>query len=465
MEKHMSIITIPINTKTLEGYNLFIKCKKLPRYKVENDNIITDDLSYNYIFGDTKVNKIVHKTHSIEFDYQKYVVNKALERERFAAFLDCGLGKTIIELLFIYDVIKTIGGNGIIFCPLMVLNDIQIEHERLYGFRMSNLRHEEWNTDVAIVNYEMRKDINMSGVTVSVLDESSILKSGDGAIAEYLTILNANVKFKLACSATPSPNDQTEYASHAVYLGVSSTMKEFYSKFFVKDGTEWRMKGHAKDAFYDFLKSWACYIQSPSALGFERGAELPCEPNYIVQTSYPDQKYFSEGKFLADQISMTDARRIFTDLRCDKTQDRFKFAIESIQNKRAIIWCNRNKEEEIFSKELKAHVINGSTPIEKRIEIVSAFKKGEIDKICSKPSVLGFGVNIQEAESHLYTGYNWSFEEFYQAVRRSHRYGRNGILDVIVPVSEPEKPIWDILSRKLSTFKQDVKELQSRFFN
>jgi len=235
----LSNIIIPIDTKTLDGYNLFIKCKKLPLYKVENNIIITDELSYNYIFGDTVVNKITHKQHSIEFDYQRYVINKALERERFAAFLDCGLGKTIIELLFVYDVIKTIGGKGIIFCPLMVLNDIQIEHERLYGFRMSNLRHEQWNTDVAIVNYEMRKDINMFGVTVSVLDESSILKSGDGAIADYLIQTNANVKFKLACSATPSPNDQTEYASHAVYLGVSSTMKEFYSKFFVKDGTEW----------------------------------------------------------------------------------------------------------------------------------------------------------------------------------------------------------------------------------
>lgn len=458
-------ISIPINTKTLDGYNLFIKCKKLPQYKVENNCIITDELSYNYIFGSGESKKLTHINHSIEFDYQKYVVNKALEREKFAAFLDCGLGKTIIELLFCYDVINQIGGKGIIFCPLMVLDDIQKEHERLYGFRMSNLRHEQWKTSVAIVNYESMKDISMQGVTVSVLDESSILKSGDGAIAEWLINKNVNVKFKLACSATPSPNDQTEYASHAVYLGVSSTLKEFYSKFFVKDGTEWRMKGHAKDAFYDFLKSWACYIQSPSSLGFEKGAELDCDPNYIMQTSYPDQKYFSEGKFLADKLSMQDARRIFTDLRCDKSQDRFKKAIESIEHRKSIIWCNRNKEEEVFSKELKAHVINGSTPIEKRVEIVSAFKKGEIDKICSKPSVLGLGVNIQEADSHLYSGYNWSFEEFYQAVRRSHRYGRKGTLDVIVPVSEPEKPIWDILSRKLSTFKQDVTELQKRFFN
>jgi superfamily II DNA/RNA helicase len=224
------------------------------------------------------------------------------------------------------------------------------------------------------------------------------------------------------------------------------------------------MKAHAKNAFYDFLKSWACYIQSPSSLGFERGAELTEEPNYIIQESYPDGDYFSNGSFLASNIDMGSASKIFTALRCDKSQDRFKKAIAIIHDKQTIIWCNRNKEEECFAKELKAATINGNTPLERRIEIVDAFKCGDIRHIVTKPSVLGFGINIQEAESHLYSGYNFSFEEFYQAVRRSHRYGRKGRLDVIVPVSEPERPIWDILQRKLATFKSDVIELQSRFF-
>jgi len=114
---------------------------------------------------------------------------------------------------------------------------------------------------------------------------------------------------------------------------------------------------------------------------------------------------------------------------------------------------------------LKAIKINGSTPIEKRIEIIDSFKMGDIKHIVSKPSVLGFGVNIPQAEAHLYSGYTFSFEEFYQAIRRSHRYGRSGTLDVIVPVSSPERPVWNILNRKLKTFKNDVSELQSRFFN
>lgn len=410
------MLTIPIDTKSIDGYNLFIKCKRLPRYNVVGNVIHTDEKSYNYVFSDKEIASLNHIKNPIEFDYQGFVVQRALEREKYAAFLDCGLGKTIIELMFIHDVVNQFGGKGIIWCPLSVLEDIQRECMRLYGYRMSNLRHEKHITNIAIINYESMRELNMKDVSAIVLDESSILKSGDGAIADYLTRHACNVKWRLDCSATPSPNDQTEYASHAVHLGICNTQKEFYSRFFVKDGTEWRMKNHAKDAFYDFLKSWACYIQSPSSIGFEQGAELKEDPEYIIQESYPIGDFFEEGKFLADSISMLGSSKVFTNLRCDKSQDRFKNAVSAIENKQSIIWCNRNKEEELFAKELKATQINGSTPIEKRVEIIDAFKTGQIKHICSKPSVLGFGVNIQEAEAHLYSGYNFSFEEFYLLV-------------------------------------------------
>ena len=459
----MSAITVPINTKTIDGYNLFIKCKKLPVYKIVGNNCVTDEKSYNYVFGGIDNRTVFHNPKQIEFDYQKFVVEKALEREKYAPFLDCGLGKTIIELMFIHDVVDKLGGKGIYWCPLGVMEDIQRECQKVYGYRMSNLRNEEWKTPIAILNYESRKELDMKDVVCCVLDESSILKSGDGEICDYLTRHAANVKFRMAASATPSPNDQTEYASHAVFLGLCGTLKEFYSKFFVKDGTEWRMKSHAKDAFYDYLKSWACYIQSPSSIGFEMGAELDHEPNYIIQESYPEN-YFREGTFLSSSINMMDASRIFGKLRSDITTDRFKNSIESIQNRHAIVWCERNSEELVYSRALNAPIINGSTPLEKRIEIVDAFKAGQIQHIITKAKVLGFGVNIQQAEAHLMSGYDFSFEKFYQKIRRSHRFGRKGILDVYVPVSEPERPVWDILQKKLKTFKGDVMELQNRFF-
>ena len=458
-------IKININTNTLDGYKTFIKCKTLPKYKIIGNTIITDKISYNYIFENGKKEIVNHNICKHEFDYQKYAIEKALERERFALYAECGLGKTVVELSFAHDVVNYTKGKAIILCPLGVLEDMQRECERLYGYRLSNLRKDKWITPIALMNYEGMKDIDMRNVDAIILDESSILKNGDGETRKYLTELASNIRFRLACSATPSPNDQTEYASHSVWLGYSSTLKEYYSNYFIKDGTEWKMKRHAQDAFYNNLSSWACYIQSPSLLGFEKGAELNYEPNYIVQNSMVDKKYMKNGNFLSNNIDMKMANKLFTELRSDKTQDRFKKAIDYIQNKRTIVWCTRNKEEELFKKELNGHVINGSTPIERRVELQDAFRNGDINILISKPQVMGFGVNLPQAECHLYSGYTFSFEEFYQAVRRSHRYGRNGILDVVVPVSEPETPVWNILQSKLKTFKKDVIELQKRFFN
>jgi hypothetical protein len=460
----MPDVTIPIDTSTTDGYRLFVKCKDLPTYKVIGSSVITDDLSYNHVFGGCEIGSISHNEDSMLFDYQNHILNNALKRERYAVFADCGLGKTRIELAWAHDVAMKTGKKILILCPLAVMEDQQRESETMYGCRMSNLRKESWSEQIAIMNFEGMKEIDMRGVGGVVLDESSILKNGDGKIRKYLTEMVSNVRYRLACSATPSPNDQSEYATHAVWLNYASTLKEYYSRYFRKDGTIWIMKQHATDAFYSNLSSWACYIKSPYSLGFERGAELDCEPNYIIQRSFTSQEYMPDGKIFADAFDLSDASRVFTRLRSDKSQDRFKVACDSIAGKRAIVWCNRNAEEAAFKSELAATTINGSTPIESRVEIIDAFRTHEIDIIVSKPKVLGFGVNMPQAEAHLFSGYTFSFEEFYQAVRRSHRYGRKGRLDVVVPVSEPETPVWSILQRKLDTFEKDVLELQSRFF-
>jgi len=456
---------IPIDTKTIEGYRLFIKCKELPKYKIVGNNVVTDLLSYNYIFGGDDLEKIKHTNIGSEFDYQLYVIEKALDREKYAFFADCGIGKSVVELAFCHTVAEKTKSKSLLLCPLGVMEDMQRECVRLYGYRMSNLRKENWTTDVAIINYEAMREIDMRNVNCLVLDESSILKNGDGAIRRYLTEMAHNVRYRLACSATPSPNEQTEYGTHAVWLDVASTLKEYYSRYFRKDGTKWLMKSHAQDAFYKNLASWACYIQSPSKLGFETGAELDHEPNYIIQRTFCDQKYMPEGKLFSDSVDIKNANKIFTQLRSDKTEERFKLAIDRINGSKTIVWCSRNLEEIAFKNVLKCPVINGQTPIEKRVELMDAFRLGQIDKLISKPKVMGFGVNLPEAESHLFSGYTFSFESFYQAVRRSHRYGRSGVLDVVVPVCEPEYPVWETIRNKLKTFKKDVLELQQRFFN
>lgn len=457
------MITIPIDTSTINGYKQFIKCKKLPRYEVIGSNVITDEISYNFVFKEKKIKTIQIDDIDYLFDYQKFVINKALKLKNYSAFLDCGLGKTLIQLNWCKKVSEL--GKVLLLCPLAVMQEFYNDNNKFVNAQITNLRNnEEWKDGIGIINYESMRQIDMSGVIGICLDESSILKNGDGKIRKYLQDLQSNCEYRLACSATPSPNEQAEYASHATFLKQANVLKEYYARFFRKDGTKWIMKGHAENAFYENLNSWACYIQDPEKLGFECGGKLKEDPEYIEIHTKTKERYLDNDYLVQASISLKEFQKIAGKLRSNPNEPRFIEGIKAIKNQQSIIWCIRNGEQDIYKKHLKNNVvIDGSTPIEKRVELINEFKKGNIQYLISKPKVLGFGVNIQEAESHLYSGYDFSFESFYQAIRRSHRYGRKGRLKVYIPIADIELPIYDALNKKLNTFENDIKKLQERF--
>ena len=442
-----------------EGYAKFIQCKALPSYRVVGRKVITDEQSYAAVFGaDASVALQAKEPHL--FDYQRFVTNRALERQRYAAFLDCGLGKTAIELAWAHAVAEK-HGRVLFVCPLAVLEDVQRFCAKFYGYRMSNLRSELWKTDIAIINTESLRDPSTLGRFAGIVaDESSVLKGADSESRKWLTQLAAGTKYRLAASATPSPNEQAEYATHAVWLGYSSTLNEFYGQFFRKDGNDWRLKGHAREPFYRNLRSWCCYIQSPSLLGFKDvQAEMKDPPN-VVELDTSCEDYKAKGTLFAVDLSLKDSQGIFGAMRSDTSQRRFRDACDAVNGKHAIVWCSRNTEEEAFAKELGGHVVSGSTPIEERVEKIDDWRAGRVKVLISKPKVLGFGVNLPEATDMLYSGYTYSFEQFYQAVRRAHRLGRQGRLNVHVPITDVERPVWNGLRQKMRTFDTDVHKLQ-----
>lgn len=459
----MNNIEIPIKQYNLKNYELFIKCKQLPKYNIIGNTVITDELSYNYVFKNREIKNIKINKKDYHFDYQTYVINKALQNRNFAAFLDCGLGKTIIQLEWCKKLSQY--GKVLLLCPLAVMNEFYKENKKFGITELINLRlYEEWTKGIGIINYEAMRQIDMSGVIGICLDESSILKNGDGKIRQYLQNLQSNCEYRLACSATPSPNEQAEYATHAVFLNQASTIKEYYSRYFRKDGTRWLMKGHAENAFYDNLNVWACYIQNPEILGFECGGRLKQEPEYIEVHCKTKDRYLDNDYLIQIDISLNEFSKIASNLRSNPNEPRFQEGIKSIKKQQSIIWVIRNCEQDLYKKYLKnSVVISGDTEIEKRIEIMDQFKKGNIQYLISKPKILGHGVNLQEAESHLYSGYDFSFEMFYQAVRRSHRYGRKGRLKVYLPIADIEYPIYNILMQKLHTFESDIIKLQNKF--
>lgn len=457
-------IQIPI-TDGLDGYRQFIRCKGLPRYRVEQDEdtgafrVETDRFSYAAVFGAEANERPPYRADHL-FDYQRHVVDRALDRRRFAAYLDCGLGKTPIALAWAHAVAAK-HGRVLYLCPLAVLEDTQRDCERFHGYRMSNLRSEPWTTDIAILNWESQRDPSELGRFAGiVLDEASIIKNGAGVTRKWLTDLAAPAAFRLALSATPSPNEQAEYATQAVWLGAATTLNEFYGQFFRKDGTNWRLKGHARDAFYRHLRSWCCYIQSPRSLGFhDCQAELTDPPEYVeINTDAPDHRM--KGRLIVDTIGLGESRGIFGAMRADRTQPRFTDAVAAVEGKRSIVWCSRNAEEDAFSRALGGHVVSGKTPVEERVAKIDDWRQGRVQTLISKPSVLGFGVNLPEATDMLYSGYTFSFEQFYQAVRRAHRFGRDGRLRVHIPLTDEERPVWHALQRKMRTFDADVARLQ-----
>lgn len=447
---------IPI-TPDPAGYEAFLKCKTLPRYEVRGSSVWTDELNYAAFHNESSDSPLVSSGDKHLFDYQRHVVDLALRKRRYAAFLDCGLGKTAIELAWAHAVAGKVG-KVLYLCPLAVMEDIQRFCEQFYGYRMSSLRSEPWRTSVAILNWEHCRDIDEDFRGI-ILDESSILKNSSGTTRKWLTRLAHRCDYRLAASATPSPNEQAEYATHAVWLSTATTINEFLGMYFRKDGTRWRLKGHAVEPFYRHLRSWCCYIQSPSALGFsDHQAELPDPPDYReLHTSAPST--LQQGTLFVTNVGLGEARRVFA-MRADKSTQRFADACASVEGKRSIVWCSRNAEEQAFHSELGGHLVTGTTPIEERVEKIDDFRAGRVRTLVSKPAVLGFGINLPEASDMLYSGYTWSFEQFYQAIRRAHRFGRQGRLKVHIPITDEERPIWRTLTSKVATFDTDVARLQ-----
>lgn len=464
----MMEIRIPIDL-TPEGYRKFIECKKLAHYRVEGREVLTDDVSYAAVFGGEVSTTALSGDAPHLMEFQRVLVQRALDRRRFALFADCGLGKTPMSLAWAVEVAKQ--GRVLILCPLAVYKQWIKEAKRFHGIDLVDLRAgQPWSDGIGILNYEARRDLDMRGVSGIVLDESSILKNAEGETRDWLVGLSASAPFRLAASATPAPNDHAEYASHAVFLGYARSAKEFYSQYFKKadGGPNWVLRGHAIEPFYRNLSAWATYIYSPKALGFSESTEMGHEPIFdYCRFATHDGFRPDSGMLFATAGNAEDRSAVFGEIR-SSPGPRLQGIVDYLDtHNRGIVWCNRNAEEKAIADALwddSVAVLNGSMPIEERVEKVEAFRAGQLRVIVSKPKVLGFGVNIPECDHMVYSGFNYSFEEMYQAIRRAHRYGRAGRLNVMIPYTDPESAVLQELRKKMDRFAGDVAEMQRRFW-
>ncbi|MBU6231543.1 helicase [Patescibacteria group bacterium] len=383
--------------------------------------------------------------HGKLFDFQKDIVSWACRRGRAALFEDCGLGKTPQQLAWANQVLEHTGKNQIIIAPLGVSRQ-HVREGKKFGIDVNLVASmDEVKRGISITNYEKLHKFDLSKFEGVVLDESSILKSYSGATRNEIIDKSSRVRYKLACTATPAPNDYMELGNHSEFLGVMSRV-EMLATFFIHDGGEtskWRLKGHAESDFWKWLCSWSVNIRKPSDLGYEDGKfKLP---KLNLHEHIVSSKQHLEGHLFALPASTLQERR---NARRASLNERVRMAADLCNNEQWVFWCNLNQESEALTKALDAEEIRGSTSEEERERIILGFLDGSIRRVVSKPSIWGFGLNLQCCHNTALVGISDSYEEFYQVLRRFWRFGQEREVDAHVIISELEGAVLSNIKRK-----------------
>lgn len=377
------------------------------------------------------------------FDFQKDIVRWALGRGRAAIFADCGDGKTAMQLEWAEQIRKRTGGKVIIIAPLAVSVQTKREGEK-FGIAVnvcasqSDVRADMIN----ITNYEKLDKFIAGEFTAVVLDESSILKSFSGKIRNQIIQAFASTPYKLACTATPAPNDYMELGNHSEFLGVM-TRAEMLAMYFVHDGGEtskWRLKGHAEDLFWKWLSTWCVVMDDPKKLGYDiDGYDLPALNVHQI---------IADGDTVTNEVlSLTErrqARRESLEARCRAAAELVNNSIESW-----LVWCDLNDEAAMLNKLIAGSVnVQGSDTPEYKSGSMLDFAEGRLKCLITKPKIAGYGMNWQKCRSMIFVGLSDSFEAYYQAVRRCWRFGQKSDVEVYVIISAREGAVKENIERK-----------------
>lgn len=384
------------------------------------------------------------------FPFQKFIVKLALKAGKYAVFADCGLGKTIMQLEWAHRVHLHTGKPVLILAPLVVTSQTIQEGRK---FHIDICEYNGGNSPIQISNYEQLENIDCSIFAGVVLDESSILKNFEGAIKRLLIDYFKLTPYKLACTATPSPNDPMELGNHSEFLDVM-TRNEMLAMYFVHDGGEtakWRLKGHAQKIFYQFIGSWSIMLNKPQDIGFKMdGYNLP-SLNIIERQIITPQR--QNGQLFNDAI--ISATNFNQELRLTKTErlDEVVKIINERPDENFIIWIKQNEEGEMLKKLLpEAIEVKGSDSNEWKKDKLLAFANNEFRILITKTKIASFGMNFQNCRNQIFASLDFSFEGLYQAIRRSYRFGQNN-----------EVNIYLITTDTMANVKQSIDTKQKQF--
>jgi hypothetical protein len=382
------------------------------------------------------------------FDFQAACVKWALKRGRAALFLDTGLGKTLCQATWAQKVCEHTGGNVIIAAPLCVAQQT-VEEASKFGITVRYCRSDdEVQAGITITNYEMLQHFDLDAFAGVVLDESSILKNHTSKMRAEITDSFRNTPYKLSCTATPSPNDYIELGNQSEFLGVMNA-QEMLATFFTHDGgdtSKWRLKGHGKTRFWEWMSTWAICIRNPSDLGFD-GSRYILPPLNVIEHVVEGGQLLEGQLFAVVAQSLSERREAKRNSMADRVVLAAQIANEATGP--VIVWCHLNDESSALAMEIPGAVeVTGSMTIEQKTKNVMAFTHGEARVLVSKPSICGAGMNWQHCSTMVFAGMNDSFEDFYQAVRRSYRFGQTRTVDVHIITADTEGAVKANIERK-----------------
>ncbi len=433
--------------------------------------IAPDEFSYERFLASKQLKPVasglteipeLHPLMSGQHLYQRDVTSWALRLGRSAVFLGTGLGKTLIELEWAKHIAVNTDAPVLLLAPLAVAQQTANKEAPKFGFTTRIVQHQrEVGAGINITNYDRMEDFDPSKFSAVVCDESSILKSMDGKTRSALIEMFASTPYKLCATATPAPNDYMELGNHSEFLGVM-TASEMLSMFFVHDGGEtqkWRLKGHARAEFWKWVCSWAVSMRKPSDIGYsDDGFVLPpkYEHFHTVHVDEPTEGYLFvlPAETLQERIG---ARRASID-------ERITLAVQVIEGEpleQWLIWCNLNSEQDEMARKLGPDCVSifGSLDPDEKVARLNRWLSGEARYLVSKASMFGYGLNLQNSARQLFVGVNDSWEQFYQAVRRSWRFGQTRDVHVHIIAASTEGNVVDNLKRKDAEAEKMAEEM------
>lgn len=398
------------------------------------------------------------------FDFQKEIIKKAVKKGRMAVFADTGLGKTLIQLSIAQNVVNHTNGKVLILTPLAVGFQFVKEAKQLnITDDIEQTKDGKHIKKIVVCNYERLQYLNSKDFVCVILDESSILKNFDGKIKNQITKFIKLVKYRFLSTATPSPNDFIELGTSSEALGYMGYM-DMLGKFFKNNqnsvdsnnrniGEKYYLKPHAELDFFAWVNQWSIMVKNPSDLGFDNSRYKL--PNLNINKHIVK----NESTIAVDgQIQMFNiVAKSFFEIRHEEKQtiqERTQKALELAKNKTSVYWVNRNEESKIISQNDKEAVeILGKYSVDKKEDILINFAEGNIKRIITKAKMTGMGLNWQHCNHSVFFP-TWSYEQYYQAIRRFWRFGQKNEVNIDLVISDGQTRVIEALEQKTQKAKQ-----------